>query len=123
MTDAVADTYSIDEDTVLNDDVSANDTYSNDATYVFNGDTDNGGTVVMNSDGSFDYTPAPDFAGEETFTYTVTDVNNTTETVSVTITVTATPDAIDDSVTTDEDTLVSGNFTILFFFNLFINFL
>ena len=33
----------------------------------------NGGTVVLNTDGSFVYTPAADFCGEDTFTYKVTD--------------------------------------------------
>ena len=50
----------------------------------------------MQTDGTFEYTPAADFVGDETFTYTATDVNGTTETVTVTITV----DPVDDAVGT-----------------------
>ncbi|MBE7686600.1 tandem-95 repeat protein, partial [Tenacibaculum piscium] len=35
--------------------------------------TTNGGTVVNNQDGTFTYTPASDFVGEDTFTYTLCD--------------------------------------------------
>ena len=47
----------------------------------------NGGTVVNNSDGTFTYTPAPNFTGTDTFTYTVSD-GVLTDTATVTITVT-----------------------------------
>ena len=52
------------------------------------------------------YTPAPGFAGEDTFTYTLTDSHGGTDTGTVTITVTATNDAPvaqDDSHATSED--------------------
>ena len=48
-----------------------------------------GGTVVMNADGSFSYTPAQSFAGYDTFTYTITDGQGGTATATVTIEVTA----------------------------------
>ncbi|MFI8380007.1 Ig-like domain-containing protein, partial [Leeuwenhoekiella sp. NPDC079379] len=102
-----ADTFNATEDTLLSEDVSTNDTYSAAATYAYNNNADNGGTVVMAADGTFDYTPAPDFAGDETFTYTVTDVNGTTETVSVTITVADVVDIIADTDNTLEDTAVT----------------
>lgn len=35
----------------------------------------NGGTVVINNDGSFTYTPPPGFTGTDDFTYTMTDSN------------------------------------------------
>ena len=46
------------------------------------------GTLTVNPDGSYVYTPAADFNGTDTFTYTVTDG---TVTVEKTITVTVTP--------------------------------
>ena len=45
------------------------------------------GTLQINPDGSFDYTPAPDFFGEDTFTYTIKDDNDETATATVTINV------------------------------------
>ena len=62
-----------------------------------------------NNDGSFTYTPSGDFVGTDTFTYTATDVNGTSETGIVTVTVTPVADVVDDSVTTVEDTPVSGD--------------
>ncbi|THJ09413.1 MAG: hypothetical protein CAF43_013195 [Nitrospira sp. CG24C] len=47
----------------------------------------NGGTVVSNGDGTFTYTPALNFTGTDTFTYTVSD-GVLTDTATVTITVT-----------------------------------
>ncbi|MHC4434392.1 MAG: cadherin-like domain-containing protein, partial [Planctomycetota bacterium] len=48
-----------------------------------------GGSVAVNSDGSFEYTPAPGFAGYDTFTYTISDGNGGYDTATVTITVEA----------------------------------
>ncbi len=53
----------------------------------------NGGTVVLNNNGSFTYTPPAGFTGSDSFTYTITDGNPvglpvpTTDMTSVTITV------------------------------------
>ena len=52
-----------------------------------------GGTVVMNADGSFTYTPAANFNGTDSFTYTVSDPNGSTSTETVTISVSAVNDA------------------------------
>ena len=73
----------------------------------------NGGTVVNNGDGTLTH-PATDFNGSDSFTYTLTDDDGETATATVTITVNAvddgTPVALNDTVTTDEDTLVTtGN--------------
>ncbi|WP_283104899.1 beta strand repeat-containing protein, partial [Shewanella marisflavi] len=46
------------------------------------------GTVVLNADGTVTYTPAPDFHGSDSFTYTVTS-GGVTETTTVSITVNA----------------------------------
>ncbi|MAT98453.1 MAG: hypothetical protein CL608_15015 [Anaerolineaceae bacterium] len=69
------------------------------------GTTDNGGTAVLNNN-QIDYTPAPNFFGSETFTYTVSDGRNGSDTATVTIEVTAVndvPTANDDSETASEE--------------------
>lgn len=66
---------------------------------VFTGDTDDvgfvldsydavgtaGGTVVVNSNGSFTYTPPSSFMGTDTFTYTIKDEKGETATATITI--------------------------------------
>ena len=73
----------------------------------------NGGTVVDNGDGTFDYTPALNFNGTDSFTYTLSDDETETSTATVTVTVTpvsdGTPVAIGDAFTVDEDSAVNGN--------------
>ncbi len=54
-----------------------------------NAPTSQGGTVTLNTDGSFDYTPAGGFTGDDTFTYQATDGEFTSNTATVTITVNA----------------------------------
>jgi hypothetical protein len=88
---------------VLSDDVSTNDRHSAPASYALNTDASNG-TVSMNSDGTFTYTPNADYNGPDSFTYDVTDVNGDTETVNVNLTVDSVVDIADDTQTTDEDT-------------------
>ncbi|WP_310619327.1 tandem-95 repeat protein [Flexibacterium corallicola] len=69
------------------------------------------GTVVINDDGTYTYTPDPDFNGTDTFSYTVSDGkggnNEYTFTVTVDPVVDA-PTAADGAATTDEDTPLSG---------------
>jgi len=87
------------------------------------GTTTQGGTVVMNSDGSFDYTPpalgtfdylAVGQTATDTSTYEITDVFGTTDTATVTITITGVQNATDpdsgDTITytIDSDSLPSG---------------
>ncbi len=45
------------------------------------------GTLFFNPDGSFTYQPAPDFTGDDTFTYTISDGNGGSVTGTVTINV------------------------------------
>ncbi|MEA5501922.1 Ig-like domain-containing protein, partial [Halotia wernerae UHCC 0503] len=51
------------------------------------------GTVTMNPDGSFSYTPAANFNGTDSFTYTVSDANGGTTTGTVSVNVAAVNDA------------------------------
>ena len=46
-----------------------------------------GGTVTYNNDGTFTYTPAADFTGNDTFNYTITDIGGETSSAAVTVTV------------------------------------
>ncbi|MBC7221389.1 tandem-95 repeat protein [Candidatus Bipolaricaulota bacterium] len=65
------------------------------------------GTLTLNPDGSFTYTPAENFCGEDSFTYKAYDGALYSNVATVTITVTCVNDAPvaqDDSYTTNEDT-------------------
>jgi VCBS repeat-containing protein len=57
------------------------------------GDAPQHGAVTMNPDGTFSYTPAPNFNGTDSFTYTVSDGNGGTTTGTVTLSVAAVNDA------------------------------
>jgi len=68
------------------------------------------GTVTVDADGSYTYTPDADYNGKDSFTYTITDGKDSS-TYTVDITVTAdndAPVAADDAIVTPEDTVVSG---------------
>ena len=67
------------------------------------------GTVVVNADGSYTYTPDAGYAGPDSFTYTVTDADAQTATGTVTIHVgtPAAPTAADYSESTPFDTPLS----------------
>lgn len=82
------DNYSMDQDTTLNvpaPGVLANDTdVEGPKNAVLVSDVSNG-TLVLNADGSFDYTPDPSFAGIDSFTYKVNDGTDDSNTVTVTI--------------------------------------
>jgi VCBS repeat-containing protein len=65
------------------------------------------GTLTLNSDGSFTYTPAENFCGEDSFTYKAYDgaLYSNVATVRITVTcVNDAPVAQDDTYTTNEDT-------------------
>ncbi len=68
------------------------------------------GSLVVNADGTYVYTPDADYNGADAFTYTVSD-GNTIVTYTISVTVTAVNDApvgADDSVITAEDTPLTG---------------
>ena len=72
------------------------------------------GQLILNSDGSFSYTPDDDFTGEDNFRYQVTDPEGAASTALVTITVAGSntaPLAINDSYGTAVNTtlVVDGN--------------
>ena len=88
---ATADTYSVNEDNTLN--IAATGVLANDS------DPDNdpltvvlvsgpaNGTVTLNADGSFSYTPDADFNGTDSFTYQANDGSYDSNVATVTITV------------------------------------
>ncbi len=69
------------------------------------------GAAVANADGSVDYTPAANYSGTDSFTYTVKDASGgTSNTATVTVTINATNDppvATNDTATAVEDTAVT----------------
>lgn len=70
-------------------------------------DPPNNGTLVLNPDGAFTYTPSANYAGTDTFTYRATDLDGASDTATVQITVSNINDppvAVADAYETDEDT-------------------
>jgi len=69
-----------------------------------------GGTVVLNADGSFTYTPDAGFSGSDSFTYQATNGTNTSAEATVSIAVAVAnvpPVANDDTATTPENTALA----------------
>ncbi len=90
--DAVNDTATTDEDTSALIDVKANDTdVDGDTLTITNVTNPAHGTAVV-EDGKVKYTPAANYNGSDSFTYTVSDGNGGTDTATVNLTVTAVND-------------------------------
>lgn len=64
------------------------------------------GTVMINGDNTLSYTPANDFTGTDTFTYTIKDSRGATSTAQVSIQVTDTLRAVNDTAVTNENQTV-----------------
>jgi VCBS repeat-containing protein len=97
---AVADAYGVDQDktlTVAAPGVLANDTDGDSAvlTAILVSNPSNG-TVTLNANGSFTYTPKAGFSGTDTFTYKANDgaADSNTATVTITVNATAAPTAV-----------------------------
>ena len=98
------------EDTVVSGLLAADDVDGDPLTYAL---TENAahGSVVLNADGSYRYTPDANFYGTDSFRYSVSDDDGGTDVGVVDITVNAVNDAPlseDASNSGDEDTLISG---------------
>ncbi|TFL17982.1 Ig-like domain-containing protein [Jannaschia formosa] len=110
---AADDSTSIDEDAVMvAASVLANDTDvdGDTLTAVLNTDVSDG-TLVLNSDGTFTYTPDADFNGTDSFTYVANDgtVDSAPATVTITVDpVNDAPVAADASASVDEDAVLTG---------------
>jgi VCBS repeat-containing protein len=93
---AVANTYTTNEDTSVSGNVLTDDTGAG-TDFDIDGDsitavagtfaTAQGGTVTLAANGTFTYTPAANFNGSDSFSYTITD-GTLTSTATVTLTVT-----------------------------------
>jgi surface protein len=89
---AHSDTFVTNFETVLNGDLSLNDTLSTDGTNTYvEVDAPAHGALTLEDNGTFSYTPAPGYFGEDTFTYKITDDDGESDVVSVTITVRGRP--------------------------------
>ncbi len=113
---ALDNSYTTAEDTPLSvvaPGVLSNDTDANGDTLAAELDSSPlHGALTLNPDGSFTYTPAQDYIGEDTFTYHASDGTMDSNVVTVTINVGAAndaPTAEDDEYTTNEDTLLTVN--------------
>ncbi|SIQ11527.1 retention module-containing protein [Pseudacidovorax sp. RU35E] len=98
------------EDTPVRGQVAATDVDGDTLTFTKSSDPAHG-TVTVNTDGTYTYTPSKDYNGGDSFTVTVSDGNGGTATSTVTVTVTPVndaPTAPNTSVSTPEDTPVSG---------------
>ncbi len=97
------------EDTPLNSSVTCSDVDSASLTYSKVSDPANG-SVTVNADGTFTYTPNANFNGNESFTFKANDGSLNSNTATYTINVTAVNDApvaANDSYSTNEDTTLS----------------
>jgi VCBS repeat-containing protein len=112
----VNDVNSTNEDTPVSGNASTNDTPSGDGgnAMVISG-TNGGathGTVTMNANGTYTYTPAANYNGSDVFTYKVCDADGDCSTATVNITINPVddmPTAVNDVATTNEDTPTSDN--------------
>jgi hypothetical protein len=97
------DTITAIEDTSISGDLASNDTPGDGANQWALASGPSHGTVTVNPDGIFTYTPDSDYNGPDSFTYTITDANGDVDTATANITVGAvndTPDASPDNVYT-----------------------
>ena len=101
------------QDGVLSDELLSNDSDLDGDTLQVNttpGIGPTNGTLQLNADGTFTYTPNANFFGSDSFTYEVTDGNGGTAQATVAITVGAVNDApvaVDDTFGVDEDGVLS----------------
>jgi VCBS repeat-containing protein len=99
-----------DEDTDVSGQVAASDVDGDSLTYALVSGPAHG-SIVLNSDGSFTYTPDADYNGLDSFTFEASDGTATSNTATVSVTVSAVNDApvaADQPVATDEDTDANG---------------
>ncbi|SHN32440.1 Ig-like domain-containing protein, partial [Chitinophaga sp. CF418] len=106
------DTKTTTRDTPVNGSVSGTDP-DGDALTFTNGTNPAHGSVVVNTDGTYTYTPDPGYTGTDNFTIIISDGKGGTATVTVNITVNAPPNnpptGTGDTKTTSQNTPVNGS--------------
>ncbi|WP_296478644.1 Ig-like domain-containing protein, partial [Roseinatronobacter sp.] len=108
--DAVNDSFTGSFNQPIEGDVLGNDSDPDDDDLTVIGNTDPlNGTVSVNPDGTFTYTPTAGFTGTDQFTYTISDGNGGTDTATVTLKVNGAPDANDDIVNGQEGAPIEGS--------------
>jgi len=106
------DTATTSENKPISSDLSTNDEPSGDGGNVWSKHTDPAhGTVVVNADGTFTYTPTENYCGLDSFTYHLTDVDGDFDTAKVEIFIECNdaPDAVCDAASTCQDRMISGS--------------
>ncbi|MDD5388106.1 MAG: Ig-like domain-containing protein [Gallionellaceae bacterium] len=110
---AVDEVFIGDENTQLTGNVLSNDSDADgDSLYAYQLTSPAHGSVTLNPDGNFSYTPEPGWSGEDRFTYQAHDGSAASNIATVTLTirpVNDAPVAINDTVSGDEDTVLTGN--------------
>ncbi|NVJ58635.1 MAG: cadherin-like domain-containing protein, partial [Vibrionaceae bacterium] len=105
------------EDEELDGRIVATDSDGDSLTYTA-GETPTNGSVVVNEDGTWTYTPDPDFNGEDSFTVIVSDGKGGTDEITVNVGVTAVNDAPTDleidnqTISENESGAVIGNLSV-----------
>ncbi|QDG52045.1 tandem-95 repeat protein [Persicimonas caeni] len=108
--EAADDALSVDEDTPTAIDVLANDVDSNGDPLVIEQITEPSHGTVVDDEGEITYTPEPEYNGDDSFDYTISDGRGETSTATVSVTVVAVNDppvAADDTATLDQGTALS----------------
>ena len=108
---AVNDNFTIDENQQLDTTIINNDSGLGDGYTIAVITTVSHGSLTMGSNGTFSYTPVLQYFGTDAFVYEITDGNGEKRTATATITVNYTNDfdpvALNDTVSTPEDTPVN----------------
>jgi len=103
---AVDDVAVLNEDAASVIDVLANDTAVDGGLELTGVTQPLHGTVAINDDGTVTYTPAENYNGSDSFTYSITDADGDVSTATVSLTINPendAPVAVDDSATLNED--------------------
>lgn len=107
------ESFTMNEDAVLNNNVNSNDSDIETSSLIYTATTlPSNGTLVLNSNGTFTYTPAPNYFGVVTFGYTACDASNACSNGTATITVNNVNDlpvAGNDAINVLEDGVLSGS--------------
>jgi VCBS repeat-containing protein len=106
--DPVNDSFTVKEDQTLTGSVADTDVGNAPGTYTVVSNVSYG-TLNLNADGTFSYTPTADYNGSDSFTYRVTDANGDSAIATATITIDPTPDPVSDTFTVKEDQLLTGS--------------